>query len=59
MTGYEEQWINDHADPDEKRPRFFNPDEPMIDWEEGDLPPYEDDDIIYDEDDERNDELRD
>jgi len=49
MTGYEEQWINDHADPDEKRPRFFNPDHP---WDDDDTPPpYEDEDDFYYEED--------
>jgi len=47
MTGYEEQWIAYHTDPD--RPRVFDPDRPY-DWDDGDYPPYNDDDIIYDED---------
>ncbi len=52
MTGYEEKWIEHHTDPEESvRPRFFNPDYPEgIDWEDGDLPPYEDDDFLQDED---------
>ena len=41
MTGYENKWVNYFADPEERVPRMFDPDRPVLD---------DDDDDFYDED---------
>ena len=42
MTGYENKWVNYFADPEERVPRMFDPDRPVLD--------DDDDDDFYDED---------
>ena len=43
MTGYENKWVNYFADPEERVPRMFDPDRPVLDDDD-------DDDDFYDED---------
>ena len=34
MTGYENKWVNYYADPEERVPRMFDPDHPVLDDED-------------------------